>query len=206
VGAGRKLIRLSVCGVPVGVAVYHALEDARGGRDLGLGRLQDRLLAGPLQAGNAGPWPSRRSSSATRSSSRRYRSRAASSSARSIAFSASFAATTARSRASSTRCCAAPADRSGASGTSPDHAQPQRQAQAPCAVYHAGLPPVTDMGAGSQGLTQRPGLPWACEASRDPPDHGTHRCQPRGMLGRAGTPGTSRAWPGHILAALAELF
>ena len=54
-------------------------------------------------------WPSRRSSSATRSSSRRYRSSAASSSARSTAFSASFASITARSRASSSRCSPAPA-------------------------------------------------------------------------------------------------
>ena len=47
--------------------------------------------------------PSRRSSSATLSSSRRYRSSGASSSARSIAFSASLASITARSRATSSR-------------------------------------------------------------------------------------------------------
>ena len=40
-----------------------------------------------------------------------------------------LAATTARSRASSTRCSAAPADGSGTSGTSPDHAQPQLRAR-----------------------------------------------------------------------------
>ena len=53
-GADRKLIRLSVCGFPVGVAVHHALEDARGGRDLGLGRLQDRLSAGSAPDGKRG--------------------------------------------------------------------------------------------------------------------------------------------------------
>src|SRR5215469_10826701 len=36
----------SISGFPVGVAVCRTLEDSRGGRDLGLGRLQDRLLAG----------------------------------------------------------------------------------------------------------------------------------------------------------------
>ena len=41
----------SVCGFPVGVAVYRAFEDPRGGRDLGLGRLQDRL---PARAGPGG--------------------------------------------------------------------------------------------------------------------------------------------------------
>ena len=84
-------------------------------------------------------WPSRRSSSATRSSSRRYRSSAASSSARSTAFSASFASITARSRASSSRCSPAPADGSGTSDTNPDHAHPQLQIQAPRTPCHADL-------------------------------------------------------------------
>ena len=35
----------SIRSLPVGVAVHRALEDLRGGRDLGLGRLQDRLSA-----------------------------------------------------------------------------------------------------------------------------------------------------------------
>ena len=71
--------------------------------------------------------PSRRSSSAIRSSIRRRSSRSAVSSVRSIATSASFASATARSRASSSCCSPAPAGRS---GTSPDHAQPQLQVQA----------------------------------------------------------------------------
>ena len=71
--------------------------------------------------------PSRRSSSAIRSSIRRRSSRSAASSARSITTSASFASTTARNRASSSRRSPAPAGRS---GTSPDHAQPQLQVQA----------------------------------------------------------------------------
>jgi hypothetical protein len=75
--------------------------------------------------------PSRRSSSAIRSSIRRRSSRSAVSSARSITTSASFASTTASSRASSSRCPPAPAGRSGASDTSPDHAQPHPHAQAP---------------------------------------------------------------------------
>ena len=37
---------LSFCGLVVGVAVCGALEDLRGRRDLGLGGLQDRVLAG----------------------------------------------------------------------------------------------------------------------------------------------------------------
>ena len=41
----------SVRGFPVGVAIYRAFEDPRGGRDLGLGRLQDRL---PARAGPGG--------------------------------------------------------------------------------------------------------------------------------------------------------
>src|SRR5882672_7002615 len=41
----------SVRGFPVGVAVYRAFEDPRGGRDLGHGRLQDRL---PARAGPGG--------------------------------------------------------------------------------------------------------------------------------------------------------
>ena len=150
--------------------------------------------------------PSRRSSSATRSSSRRYRSRAASSSARSIAFSASFASTTARSRASSSRCSAAPADGSGASGTSPDHAQPQLQVQAPCAVCHAGLAPVTDTGAGSQGLTQRPGYPGLVRRAVTLLTTAFIGASLAACSGAPGTPGTSRTRPGHILGALAELF
>src|SRR6266581_3918695 len=41
--------QLSICGFPVDVAVHHPFEDPRGGRDLGHGWLQDRLLtwAGP---------------------------------------------------------------------------------------------------------------------------------------------------------------
>jgi hypothetical protein len=74
---------------------------------------------------------SRRSSSAIRSSIRRRSSRSAVSSARSIATSASFASTTARSRASSSRCCPVAAGRPGASDTNADHAQPRLQAQAP---------------------------------------------------------------------------
>jgi hypothetical protein len=42
---------VSVRGFPVGVAVYRAFEDPRGGRDLGHGRLQDRL---PARAGPGG--------------------------------------------------------------------------------------------------------------------------------------------------------
>jgi hypothetical protein len=103
----------------------------------GLPRLPLRLAAlpGPMGSFDVGApelllsIPSRRSSSATRSSSRRSRSSAAASSARSIAFSASLASTTARSRASSSRC--SPAERSGTSGTSPDHPQPELQVQAP---------------------------------------------------------------------------
>ena len=41
----------SICGFPVGVAVHRALKDPRGGRDLGFGRLQDRL---PARAGPGG--------------------------------------------------------------------------------------------------------------------------------------------------------
>ena len=43
--------RPSIRGFPVGVAVHRALENLRGGRDLGLGRLQDRL---PARAGPGG--------------------------------------------------------------------------------------------------------------------------------------------------------
>ena len=43
--------RTSICGFPVGVAVCRAFEDPRGGRDLGPGRLQDRL---PARAGPGG--------------------------------------------------------------------------------------------------------------------------------------------------------
>ena len=79
--------------------------------------------------------PSRRSSSAIRSSSRRSRSSAADSSARSTVISVSFASTTARSRASSSRC--SPAGRSGASDTSHKLVQPQLQLQAPATACRA---------------------------------------------------------------------
>ena len=69
--------------------------------------------------------PSRRSSSAIRSSSRRSRSSAADNSARSTAFSLSFASTTARSRASSSRCSPAPPGRPGSSDTSRKLVQPE---------------------------------------------------------------------------------
>src|SRR5271166_1011127 len=46
---------LLICGFPVGVAVYGALEDVRGRRDLGLGGLQDGVLSwsGPGGEGRA---------------------------------------------------------------------------------------------------------------------------------------------------------
>src|SRR6476661_5135788 len=53
----RPAVRIwppSIRGFPVGVAVYRAFEDPRGGRDLGHGRLQDRLSA------RAGPGGERR--------------------------------------------------------------------------------------------------------------------------------------------------
>jgi hypothetical protein len=84
--------------------------------------------------------PSRRSSPATFTSSRRYCSRKTSSSARSIAFSASLASTTAPSRASSSRCEPAPAGDPGSPDTNPDHAQPQPRVQAAHAACHATTP------------------------------------------------------------------
>src|SRR5260370_27814952 len=75
--------------------------------------------------------PSRRSSSATFSSSRRRSSRSASSSARSTAISPSLASITARNRASSSRGSPASAGRPGVPGTRPDLAQPQREIQLP---------------------------------------------------------------------------
>ncbi len=75
--------------------------------------------------------PSRRSSSAIRSSIRRRSSRSAASSARRTLTSVSLASITARSRASSSRCSPATSPRSGVSDTRPDHAQPELEVQAP---------------------------------------------------------------------------
>src|SRR6266496_727366 len=102
--------------------------------------------------------PRRRSSSAIRSSSLRRSSRSAASSARSIVFSASLASTTARSRASSSRCSPASAGRPGSSGTNPKPAQSQLQLQASASRR---VVPTND------GLIPLNGHPFGSEFSGD---------------------------------------
>src|SRR6266567_516277 len=85
--------------------------------------------------------PRRRSNSAIRSSSRRSRSTADDSSARSTLTSVSFASTTARSRASSSRCSPPPPGRSGSSDTSRKLVQPELQLQARATACRAAWSP-----------------------------------------------------------------
>jgi len=58
----------------------------------------------------------------------------------------------------------------------------------------------------STGIAVRVWVPLACEARRDPPYHGVHRCRPLGMFERAGTFGEFCAGRRDLLAALPKLF